>query len=298
MPKAITSTLLADIRVGFNTSFRRGLGQVESQRGMISTTIPSSTASNTYGWLGKFPNMREWLGDRVIHGMQEHGYSIRNRDFELTIGVDRNDIKDENLGVYDPLFVDLGESVSANPDQLSFGALRNGFNSECYDGQAFFDTDHPVMDETGKTVSVSNVQVGTGKPWFLMDDRRALKPIIYQEREVASFVSLDNPTDPNVFNRKEFVYGVDGRWNVGYGFWQMCVGSQLPLTADNLKAAHTTLSSMTGDHGRKLGMRGTLLVVDTDEQFTAKELLENQLTTGGATNTMRGTSKLLVADWL
>ncbi|MEX6732518.1 Mu-like prophage major head subunit gpT family protein [Pseudomonas aeruginosa] len=46
--------------------------------------IPSTTASNTYGWLGQFPKLREWIGQRVIKDMAAQGYQITNKLFEST----------------------------------------------------------------------------------------------------------------------------------------------------------------------------------------------------------------------
>ncbi|CAH8720532.1 Mu-like prophage major head subunit gpT family protein [Paenibacillus melissococcoides] len=42
---------------------------------------------------------------------------------------------------------------------------------------------------------------------------KPLKPLIYQERKAARFVAMDRDTDENVFMRKQFLYGVDGRSN-------------------------------------------------------------------------------------
>ncbi|CAH8721005.1 Mu-like prophage major head subunit gpT family protein [Paenibacillus melissococcoides] len=56
--------------------------------------------------------------------------------------------------------------------------------------------------------------------WFLLCTTKPLKPLIYQERKAARFVAMDRDTDENVFMRKQFLYGVDGRSNAGYGFWQ------------------------------------------------------------------------------
>ena len=41
----------------------------------------------------------------------------------------------------------------------------------CYDGQNFFDTDHPV-GEQGSQETVSNVQTGAGPAWYLLDTTR------------------------------------------------------------------------------------------------------------------------------
>ena len=257
----INTPNLEAIRVGFNTSYKRGLGQAETQYTRIATVVPSSTRESRYGWLGKMPNMREWLGPRLIQGLAEHDYAIKNKDFELTIGVDRNDIKDDNLGIYEPMFVEMGESTAAHPDLLTFGALANGFTTECYDGQYFFDTDHPVINEDGSMGTVANTDGGSGAPWFLLSTNRSLKPMIFQDREKPMFVAKDNPKDHNVFMNKEFVYGTDARYNVGYGFWQMAWGSKQTLNATRYAAARAALQGMKGDHGRPLGIKPNLLVV-------------------------------------
>ncbi len=77
------------------------------------------------------------------------GYTITNKDFEVTVGVDRNDIEDDNLGVYGPLMQEMGVSAAQQPDDLTFGLLAQGATETCYDGQCFFDTDHPSFDKNG-----------------------------------------------------------------------------------------------------------------------------------------------------
>jgi phage major head subunit gpT-like protein len=294
----INSANLNAIRVGFNTSYKRGLTQAQTQYGRVATTVPSATKENKYGWLGKMPNMREWIGPRHIHGIAEHDYAIKNKPFELTIGVDRDDIKDDNLGVYDPLFVEMGESVAAHPDLLVWEALKNGFAAECYDGQYFFDTDHPVLDADGNEVSVANTDGGAGTAWFLLSTKRSLKPIIFQEREKPMFVAKDNPNDENVFRNKQFEYGTDGRWNVGYGFWQMAWGSKQTLDKAHYATARAAIMGMKGDHGRPLGLTPDLLVVPPSLEQQGLEMLKAERDAAGATNVYRATAELLVVPWL
>ena len=294
----INTPNLEAIRVGFSTAYKRGLGQAETQYTRIATVVPSSTRESRYGWLGKMPNMREWLGPRLIQGLAEHDYAIKNKDFELTIGVDRNDIKDDNLGNYEPMFVEMGESTAAHPDLLTFGALAGGFATECYDGQYFFDTDHPVINEDGSMGTVANTDGGSGAPWFLLSTNRSLKPMIFQDREKPMFVAKDNPKDHNVFMNKEFVYGTDARYNVGYGFWQMAWGSKQTLNATRYAAARAALQGMKGDHGRPLGIKPNLLVVPPSMEQAALELLNAERDAAGATNVWKGTAELLIVPWL
>ncbi len=294
----ISSASLDALRVGFSTAYKAGLGQAPSLHKMVATVIPSSTAENRYGWLGKFPNLREWIGDRVINGLAEHDYSVRNKDWELTVGVGRNDIDDDNLGIYTPMFTEMGAAAAALPDRLVFALLKAGFASACYDGQYFFDTDHPVLDEAGVAQSVANTDGGSGTPWFLLCTNRALKPLIYQERKAPQFDSLDKPTDQNVFMKKEFLYGVEARSNVGFGFWQMAWGSKQTLNAANYATARAALSGMKGDHGRPLGLQPNLLVVPPALESAGRKILNSEYASGGETNEWKGTAELLVVPWL
>ncbi|MDX2008256.1 MAG: Mu-like prophage major head subunit gpT family protein [Meiothermus sp.] len=61
--------------------------------------------------------------------------------------------------------------------------------------------------------------------WFLLDSTFPVKPLIYQQRKAPEFVALDNPDDPNVFHKREYVYGYDDRKAAGFGFWQLAYGS-------------------------------------------------------------------------
>lgn len=294
----INSGNLATLFTGFNASFQRGLGQAASQWDRVATRVPSSTKVEEYGWLGKLPSVREWIGDRIVHNAAAHDYTIKNKSHELTIGVDRDDIEDDQFGIYAPLFEEMGMSTAGHTDNLVFDLLKAGFAENAYDGQFFFDTDHPVIDENGNEISVANTDGGAGVPWFLLSTNRALKPLIFQDRKTFEFVAKDKPTDDNVFSKKEFQYGVDGRNNVGFGFWQMAWGSQQTLDKANYRIAREALMEMKGDHGRPLGITPTLLVVPPALEFNGLEILNSERDAAGATNVYRGTAELINVPWL
>jgi phage major head subunit gpT-like protein len=192
----------------------------------------------------------------------------------------------------------MGQSTGSKKDLLVFSSLKGGWTSPCYDGQNFFDTDHPVLDENGNEISVANTDGGAGANWFLMDASRPLKPIILQKRKDFEFVAKDQLTDDNVFNQKEFVYGADARFNTGFGFWQFCWGSKQPLTAANYASARAALTGMKGDHGRPLGLMPNLLVVPPTLESAGRKLLNSENGAGGETNEWKGTAELLVCPWL
>ncbi|MDR2663793.1 MAG: Mu-like prophage major head subunit gpT family protein, partial [Treponema sp.] len=78
---------------------------------LLATIIPSNTASNTYGWLGQFPQLREWVGSRVARDISESAYAIVNKKYEATLEVKRTDIEDDNLGIYRTLAASMAFEV-------------------------------------------------------------------------------------------------------------------------------------------------------------------------------------------
>ncbi|MEH3093372.1 MAG: Mu-like prophage major head subunit gpT family protein [Agrobacterium cavarae] len=285
--------------IGFNAAFNAGLAMAASMYGAVATTVPSSTKTQEYGWLGDFPDFREWVGDRVINNLSKHGYTLVNKDYENTIGVDRNDFDDDNLGMYTPMFQQFGYTAKVFPDRLVWPVLKNGFTNLCYDGQYFFDTDHPVLNEAGKEVAVANTDGGNGTPWFLLDTSRPLKPIIYQERKpFTNLVRMDSETDEAVFTKKKLRYGLDGRASVGYGFWQMAWGSRQPLDATRYEAARVGLLTMKGDYGRPLAIQPKLLVVPPTLEGAARRLIANEKNAAGADNEWYKTADIMVVPWL
>lgn len=289
---------LTTLYTGFNGAFQAGFDGVKPLYRRVAQVVPSSTRANEYGWLGQFPRMREWIGDRVVNNMETHGYTIKNRSFETTIGVNRDDIADDNIGIYGGMFTEFGRLAAVFPDELVWSLIQAGFTTVCFDGQYFFDTDHPMLDAFGKEVYYANTDGGNGDPWFLIDASRAIKPLIFQDRQPFNLVRMDQDTDEVVFNRKEFRYGTDGRCNVGYSFPQLAWGSKQPLDAAHYEAARVNLSSMKGDYGRPLGITPNLLIVGPSNEGQARRLINNENDALGATNPWKGTAELIVSPWL
>ncbi|MGE4526822.1 MAG: Mu-like prophage major head subunit gpT family protein [Rhodospirillaceae bacterium] len=264
----------------------------------IAMLVPSTTAKNSYPWLADNFEIREWVGDRNYQNLVAAVFSIVNKDFEGTVNVPRNAIEDDELGVFGPMFQMMGDATATFPNRMVFPLLKAGFTSLCWDGQYFFDTDHPGFDADGKETSVSNNLGGDGDPWFLIAGDSPLKPLIYQERRKFGFVAKDKPTDDNVFDRKEFVYGVDGRMNVGFGMPQLVVSSRQPLTHDSYAAARAAFGAWHKKSGEPLGLVGNLLVVGGTNEAAARKVLLNETKANGESNEWKGSAELFHTPWL
>lgn len=290
----INTSTLTGIHKTFRVIFNQAFDGAPSQYDLVAMTVPSVGREQGYPWLGDFPTMREWIGDRVIKDLSAYDYTIKNKSFEATIGVDRDDIDDDLIGLYSPRLQSLAQAAKEHPDLLVFALLKLAFSTRCFDGQYFCDTDHPWGD-----AQVSNSAGGSGEPWFLMDLRRPIKPIILQMRKRPEFVALDNPNDQEVFMRKKFLYGVDDRKNVGFGLWQLCYGSKQTLSEANYEAYRAAMMSFKREDGvTPLGVVPTHLVHGPTLESAAKNVIDAANKAGGASNVWYQTVKTVNVPWL
>ena len=303
----ITNAVLEALRTNLRGEFQSGLdkGNGLTFHGDVATRVGSSTKSNTYGWLSKFPKLREWVGDRVVKDLTESSYQILNKKYEGTVDVEREDIEDDNLGIYGPIAQSMGHEAAIHPSRLLSGLIASGTSTLCYDGQNFFDTDHPVYaneDGTGAATTVSNYDDNGGlggTAWYLLDCSRPLKPFIFQERTRPEFDTLDNPSASEpVFMKDKYLYGIRYRCNVGFAFWQCAYRCEKPLTEDNFNEAYAALQSIKRDGGEPMGIMPTHLMVPVSLRSAALKIAEAEFINGGDSNVNAKAVKPLVNPWL
>ena len=283
---------------GFNASFMQGWDSVAPTWQQVAMEIPSTTDAENYGWLEQIPGMREWIGQRQIHNLKSTGVSVKNRDWEHTLGVDVNAIEDDKFGTFALAFKMQGEVVRSHPDGLVWGLLPGGFTDTGLDGQYFFDSDHVGYNAAKAEVAYSNVQAGGGSPWFLLDlSRSFMKPVALQMRKQPQYVQLNQPNDQMVFMEKKVLYGADARYAAFYAFHQLAFGSKATLDVTNYEAARTAMGSQYKPDGTKLPVRSTHLVVGQSNEGAARRVLAERLA-NGADNVWAKSVELIVSPWL
>lgn len=142
---------LTAVFINLKTIFNKAFEAAPSQWQETTMLVPSGSSQNDYAWLSRFPRMRKWLGDKVIKSLAAFKYTIVNDDWETTVEVDRNDIEDDQIGIYAPMAQEAGFSSKQLPDEIDADLKNGAFAGICYDGQYFYDSDHPVAG-----ASVSN----------------------------------------------------------------------------------------------------------------------------------------------
>lgn len=276
----ITVAALEALRTGFRTSFKNGLAKAAPTYQELVTSVTSSTKLETYGWLDDFPVFRRWLGPKMVKSLEERAYQLLNEDYEVTIGIHKNKIRDDNLGLYAPMVQGWGDSAGQLKDRLTYDALRQGHLRPCFDGQNFFDTDHMIGNTTVSNMSGADAVA----PWYLVDLSKPLKPLLMQTRQEPEFLMVTDPEDSHVFKTGEFLMGAEARAACGYTFWQLahrCTGA---LNQANYVAACEAMAELKDSEGEPLEVKPTHVVVGTSNKVAARELFKKASLAGGESN--------------
>lgn len=284
---------LAALHTMLSAAFTAGLAKADVSFADVAMTVPSNNKANSYAWLGAMGSMREWVGDRIIDQMAGETYIVQNKSWEKTISVDREDIEDDSYGIYAPLAEDLGFAGMSHRSKLVWQLLADGENQDSYDGVPFFSASHPKDGGTQ-----SNLISGGEPAWYLMDTTRPVRPLMFQLRKDLELVALTDPTSANAFFSKKFIWGVDARYNAGFGLWQTCVKSKAALNETNLASARAAMRALTDSKGEPLALAPTTLVVGPSLETAAEKLVLNLVLANGESNVSRGRYRLIVSPYL
>jgi len=287
---------------GISAAFRDALlTNVPDQYKRFAVEIPSSSSRNDYTWLGEAEELREWVGGRVLTQLASFDYSVKNKKFERTLKAIADDLRDDVIGIYSTRARMLADAAKLWPNKTCFNALVD--NGLCYDGQNFFDTDHPVGKD-GNIVTVSNDRGGSdGEYFYMLDTSKPLKPVIFQLREAVSFDSLTDTSSDHVFKFDDFLYGARARGNYGYGFWQQAMrsktGSTVAALRTELIAMRLAMRSVKNDEGRELGVDPDVIICGRSKSDLLKQVIDAQyVDTNFTPNPVFKAFDLIVAPWL
>lgn len=282
---AITRTDIRTMGVAVTAAFLRGLqGNTPPLFERFTTRVNMPTKVMEAPIAGAVGPLREWKGSRIYQNVMRDAMSFAAKKFEKTITIQRDDLEDDNVGVYMPSIQQLGVQVRMWPDQQVFKALE--LNGNGYDGVPMFSASHPVT-VSGVTGTASNYQAGSDPAWYLFDTRQPMGPMIWGERIAPEIVARQDPDDPHVFDRDEFVWGVRARGVATYGLWQAAFKSKAALTAANFEAAVSAMRNRVDEENETLNLEPNLLVVSAASQFDAMRLFGRQALAGGEENILQ-----------
>jgi len=149
----LISSNLIPYRATLYTSFMRVFKDTVPWHPMIAVITTSKGRSNIYRVDAQTPGLKEWIGPRTFAALAARGITLENKPYEGGVRSRVDDIADDEIGAYPMQAEAFGAGCRKYQDGLLVALMRSGHTSVCYDGQYFYDTDHPVdLDDASKGV--------------------------------------------------------------------------------------------------------------------------------------------------
>ena len=131
---------------GFKNNFLTGFELAPETWKKFAAPVQSGSASNIYPFLEQFGGMTEWSADRQVRNLTSQKIEVVNRDFEETVSIARNDIEDDQYGIYGTLIAEMGRHAAKVWQDLAVEALLG--NGNWIDEKPFFSADRVYGEST------------------------------------------------------------------------------------------------------------------------------------------------------
>lgn len=143
------------IQRGLTALFRDGYMKAAPHYPNVCLIRKSDGRDEGYANIGAVPGVREWTGERHFGQLAAGQFTITNKDWEVGVEIEKNDLDDDRIGMYSDIMMDLGEEMAFHPDKARLQLMVDGASTECWDGQYFYDTDHSWRSSGSQTNKVS-----------------------------------------------------------------------------------------------------------------------------------------------
>ena len=132
--------------LGFQNNFKQGFERVPDTWQKFAAPVSSGSSANIYPFIEHFGGMKEWIGDRQINNVSAKKIEVVNRDFEDTVSISRNDIEDDQYGIYGTLIAQMGYNAGKIWQDLAVAALLS--DGDWIDGENFFSSSRLYGEHT------------------------------------------------------------------------------------------------------------------------------------------------------
>jgi len=139
----ITLGNLQAVFTGLKATFAEAVQSAETEQiEQLMERVPSTTDTEQYPVATLLGDLEEVLDEVTITSIGRYVQSVPNRTFARIVQVKRNDIADDNIGVYRPGVRQLGRRAALYSLRLAVEALLAGFTDEWIDSQPVFSASH------------------------------------------------------------------------------------------------------------------------------------------------------------
>jgi len=159
----VSSDMTTAMRTSVKALFLRALGEMAVQAPFnqwekIASRLPSDSDQEEYNWLGATPPMNEWIDERKLRGLRPYSYTLKNKDWEATLEINRNAFNDNKLGHVPMRVRGLDRSYIKAILKAVFQKLNGGpADADTFDAGYFFKDDRTI----GDSGTIDNIAAGS-----------------------------------------------------------------------------------------------------------------------------------------
>ena len=149
------SQKLQDAAIVYNAAFAEG---VEALKQGVDITWPGKTEKVTmpgteesvHGFLCEMPLFKKWSGSRDFKRPKTGSYSLKVDLYDVSWSIGRDDLQFDRWGLLTPTVRGYGVAQARFYEDLVTDLQAAGKTTTCFDGQNFYDVDHPQgLDGSG-----------------------------------------------------------------------------------------------------------------------------------------------------
>jgi len=145
----ITQGSLSSVFTGLQAKFLAALDAAENPDiERLMDSVPSTTGSENYPTGALLGDLEEVLDEVTITGIGAFVQNVANRTFARAIEVRRDDIADDNIGVYGVPVQQLARRAAAYPLRLASDVLLSGFSDTWIDDTTVYSATHEWVGGT------------------------------------------------------------------------------------------------------------------------------------------------------
>lgn len=140
--------------------FQGGFNGAPSSYQLFTSEIVDTEAITPFEWIGSLPRVREWVGARHVADLENYDYSIKKKDWEMTIKIPYSKTWDSSKTALSAFMKNRTAQLGAQfrkdyPSDIIIQALEDGTTNLAFDGLPYFsdarDNDN-LMSGSGITV--------------------------------------------------------------------------------------------------------------------------------------------------
>ncbi len=212
--------------IGYKSIFQQTFNDTKSEARVIATEVKSNALSEKYTWLGNFPNVKEWVGEREVKKFKDYGYAIENKLFEATVTVPNIHIEYDKVGLYKPAIQQMAINAKQFPASLVAKLLLDGESEKCYDEKPFF-AEHTIGDTSYTNLSTDK-ELNSENVLAVESFMRSIKNASDQSLNIAPNLIVCGPANlANVIAAIGKEYGKNGEANPTYKRYEYIILNEI-----------------------------------------------------------------------